>query len=164
MKLQKLCYYAQAHYLAIYDKPLFKDPIKAWNYGAVIPDLYKQFKKFKNNIIKQDVTIDEYAYTAEQHLILGYVYRDLGKYTATELSRMCHREAPWKNHAKNSSTIKHEELKLYFRKHSKLTISLEDEEDDEDFILAFNEALKIKLGKSKTYTTKEVEQELGLGS
>ena len=30
LKLQKLLYYAQGFYLALYDKPLFEDRIEAW--------------------------------------------------------------------------------------------------------------------------------------
>ena len=40
-KLQKLCYYAQAWYCALYDgTPLFDDEIQAWVHGPVIPALY----------------------------------------------------------------------------------------------------------------------------
>ena len=34
LKLQKLLYYAQAWYLALYDVPLFDDPIEAWVHGS----------------------------------------------------------------------------------------------------------------------------------
>lgn len=38
LKLQKLLHYAQGFYLALYDQPLFHEPIEAWAHGAVIPD------------------------------------------------------------------------------------------------------------------------------
>ena len=40
MKLQKLCYYAQAWSLAWDEKPLFKEKIEAWSNGPVIAKLY----------------------------------------------------------------------------------------------------------------------------
>ena len=40
MKLQKLCYYAQAWSLVWDEKPLFKDRIQAWANGPVVRRLY----------------------------------------------------------------------------------------------------------------------------
>ena len=44
-KLQKLCYYAKAWYLAIYDQNLVEEQFHAWVHGAVQPALYFQYKK-----------------------------------------------------------------------------------------------------------------------
>jgi uncharacterized phage-associated protein len=46
LKLQKLLYYAQAWYLAIYDEPLFEERLEAWVHGAVQPQVYSQLKQF----------------------------------------------------------------------------------------------------------------------
>lgn len=45
-KIQKLVYMCYADYLIKYKKKLFDDSISAWNYGPVIPSLYKIMKKF----------------------------------------------------------------------------------------------------------------------
>lgn len=37
LKLQKLIYYAQGFHLAISDRPLFPEPIKAWIHGPAVP-------------------------------------------------------------------------------------------------------------------------------
>jgi uncharacterized phage-associated protein len=40
-KLQKLCYYSQAWYCALYNgTPLFEDEVQAWIHGPVIASLY----------------------------------------------------------------------------------------------------------------------------
>jgi uncharacterized phage-associated protein len=39
LKLQKLCYYAQAWSLALRGKPLFPERIEAWAQGPVVPEL-----------------------------------------------------------------------------------------------------------------------------
>lgn len=44
MKLQKLCYYAQAWSIAWTEKPLFDERIEAWVNGPVFPDLFKAHK------------------------------------------------------------------------------------------------------------------------
>src|SRR5689334_14747494 len=46
LKLQKLCYYAQAWSLALDGKPLFGERIEAWAHGPAIPALYGRFKKY----------------------------------------------------------------------------------------------------------------------
>lgn len=44
MRLQKLCYYAQAHHLAWEGRPLFREEIQAWASGPVVPALYEAHK------------------------------------------------------------------------------------------------------------------------
>ena len=44
MKLQKMLYLAHGIHLAAYDRPLLKEPIEAWSYGPIIPDVYQNFK------------------------------------------------------------------------------------------------------------------------
>ncbi|MFM1365617.1 type II toxin-antitoxin system antitoxin SocA domain-containing protein [Yersinia enterocolitica] len=46
MKLQKLVYFAHAWMLALTDKPLINEPVKAWQYGPVINSVYHEFKNF----------------------------------------------------------------------------------------------------------------------
>ena len=40
MSLQKLLYYVQAWHLAITDRPLFEEQIKAWKDGPVVPQVW----------------------------------------------------------------------------------------------------------------------------
>ena len=41
-KLEKMCYYAQAWYLANHGRPLMPNRFEAWVHGPVSPDLYFQ--------------------------------------------------------------------------------------------------------------------------
>lgn len=43
-KLQKLCYFSQAWYLANYGEPLVPNRFEAWVHGPVSPDLYYKYK------------------------------------------------------------------------------------------------------------------------
>ena len=43
-KLQKLCYFAQAWYLANYGRPLVANRFEAWVHGPVSPDLYSRYR------------------------------------------------------------------------------------------------------------------------
>ena len=51
LKLQKLVYYAQGFYSAMFDKPLFNNTISAWIHGPVVEDLYHDYKQYGSNPI-----------------------------------------------------------------------------------------------------------------
>lgn len=44
MKLNKLLYFAQGHYLQRYGKPLFDNAVEAWDHGPVVPEVYTAYK------------------------------------------------------------------------------------------------------------------------
>lgn len=46
LQLQKILYYIQGEYLAVYKEPLFDNDMEAWDYGPVIPDVYYEYKRF----------------------------------------------------------------------------------------------------------------------
>lgn len=99
LKMQKLLYYAQGHFLATYGKPLFKDKIEAWKYGPVVKNVYDKFKHYGRNSIDFN-ELDNYndsLYTKEHLDTLPFVYN---KYniSARDLVEQTHNEIPWKNY------------------------------------------------------------------
>ncbi|QOL12904.1 Panacea domain-containing protein [Dickeya dianthicola] len=46
MKLQKLVYFAHAWMLAIDERPLINETVKAWKFGPVIDSVYHEFKTY----------------------------------------------------------------------------------------------------------------------
>jgi uncharacterized phage-associated protein len=95
LKLQKLLYYAQAWYLVIYGKPLFDDRIEAWPHGPVVPRVYGRFKHYRWEPIVEEIKAPELPQQIRDHLI--EVMQVFGVYTAYQLERMTHQEAPWKD-------------------------------------------------------------------
>lgn len=96
MKINKLLYFAQGHYLREYGKPLFDDRIEAWNHGPVVPSVYDAYKSYGDAPIREyDMsTIDDITPEAER--ILFGVARKYGKYTASSLRTMTHViGSPW---------------------------------------------------------------------
>ena len=98
LKLQKLVYFAQGYYLAMYDKPLFEDPIHAWQHGPVVESLYHEFKKFGSNSIEipddcSDCMNDGIG-EAEKELI-NEIHEVYGQYSAWKLRNLTHSEGPW---------------------------------------------------------------------
>ena len=53
LKLNKILYYAQGHYLKNYGKPLFEDAIEAWQHGPVVHSVYHSYKCFNNQPITE---------------------------------------------------------------------------------------------------------------
>ena len=51
LMLQKLLYFTQGVYLALYRKPIFVEDCRAWVHGPVYPEVYELFRDFKYNPI-----------------------------------------------------------------------------------------------------------------
>lgn len=113
LKLQKLLYYAQGAHLALYDEPLFREPIKAWIHGPVVPSVYHEYKPFGAGPIKvEKVNFDDYSAPVRE--VLDEVNSVYGQFTAGKLRAMTHNEPPWKN-TPQSETISHESMKEFFK-------------------------------------------------
>lgn len=98
MKLQKLVYFAQGFHVATKDgQSLFDDPIEAWQYGPVIPQLYHKFKLYFAGRIPEShpfQTIE--ALSDDEMNTVRWVYDNLGQYTAIQLSNFSHADdSPW---------------------------------------------------------------------
>lgn len=94
-KLQKLCYYAQAWYCALYDgTPLFENEIQAWVHGPVIPELYLMYSNYKWNKIPK-VEFDESCLGEKTIDILEAVYNTYGDLSGNQLESLTHSEKPW---------------------------------------------------------------------
>lgn len=94
-KVQKLCYYAQAWYCALYDgTPLFDDEIQAWVHGPVVPSLYPVFADYKWNNIPQ-CAFDESTLDTKVKSVLEAVYNTYGGFSGNQLESLTHSEKPW---------------------------------------------------------------------
>jgi uncharacterized phage-associated protein len=128
LKMQKLVYYAQAWFLAVYDKPLFDDRLEAWIHGPVQPSLYQRFKRYGWEPILEEVVCPTFPGDIEDHLQeIMDVYGDL---TAHHLERLVHQEDPWKKargglplDERCSNPISHDDMKTFYK-------SLLDEKGD----------------------------------
>lgn len=121
-KLQKLCFYAKALYLAIYDENLIEEDFQAWVHGAVNPDLYFNYRRYgfdKIPMYDSDIsTIPE-----EVMSFAAEVYEAYGHLTGDELEALNHTEDPWLNARKGlrpwqrcTEIINEEDIKDYYRR------------------------------------------------
>ncbi len=116
LKLQKMLYFAQAAHLALYDKPLFRDQIKAWALGPVVPTVYKIFKGYKGKNIANPTGI---GFTKIDPAKVGFLKKSMlvfGKLSAYELVDISHRHAIWKNaYESESKIINQEEMRTFYK-------------------------------------------------
>ncbi|MBD3342770.1 MAG: DUF4065 domain-containing protein [Candidatus Lokiarchaeota archaeon] len=121
LKLQKLLYFAQGWYIALYDELLFEDEIQAWVHGPVVYTVYNEFKSFGSNPITYEPLEISLPLKVKKHLI--EVIKAYGDFSAYQLSLITHQEPPWRN-ARNgyaidepsTSTISTIDMKSYFKK------------------------------------------------
>ena len=95
-KLQKMCYFAQAWYLANYGIPLFQNNFEAWVHGPVSPDLYYIYREWGWLPISQP---KEGGQLSDPKIceFLDLVYKTYGSYSADQLENITHQESPWLN-------------------------------------------------------------------
>jgi uncharacterized phage-associated protein len=96
LKLQKLTYYAQAWYLALEGKPLFKGKFQAWAHGPVNPELFQEYRSFGYHPIPYPEDFDPDNYPEEIKEFLDQIWEAYGRYDAKYLERLTHKEKPWK--------------------------------------------------------------------
>ena len=98
MKLLKLTYIAHGYHLGFNRGPLIENPIEAWKYGPVIPELYhatKKFGKFPVDCEYIDLLSSHELPIDEKHFIslIWTSYKHLG---GLQLSTLTHQEnTPW---------------------------------------------------------------------
>jgi uncharacterized phage-associated protein len=116
MKVQKLLYYAQGFYLAIFDQPLFNDRIEKWVHGPVVPSVYREFKRYGSDCIPVPDGFDLEKYDVKTRELLDEVYQVYGQFSASALRNMTHNEPPWKETPDGiSAEIDCNLLKVYFK-------------------------------------------------
>lgn len=98
LKLQKLLYFAQGVYLAETKKPLFGEPIEAWNLGPVVRSVYENFKSCGSfPITVFDKNVEESKAPKRIKDFLSEIWERYGKYSASHLVDKTHEPgSPWK--------------------------------------------------------------------
>lgn len=100
LMLQKLLYFIQGIYSALYGRPIFEEDCRAWVHGPVYPEVYELFRDFKYNPIDDarfalfEGTAD--ALTEEEKNVIDLVVNTFGMYGGKILERITHNETPWK--------------------------------------------------------------------
>lgn len=95
LKLQKLLYYAQAWFLALYGKELFSEDFEAWVHGPVLPSQYHRFKHHNWHSIDSSIYGPPKSGNVLVDRHMDEVLNIFGAEPAGSLEVMTHREQPW---------------------------------------------------------------------
>lgn len=94
LKLQKLCYYAQAWFYTLKGIRLMNTDFQAWVHGPVAPDIYDKLKCFGFSGIR---LAEKYCGVIEDDdlELLESVWETYGDSTGNALEALTHTEKPW---------------------------------------------------------------------
>jgi len=119
MQVQKLVFLAQGYALALLDRCIYEKHIHAWQWGPVIPSLYKSLQPYGSGQVDREIsTADSVGPESEEHGIVSGVWDAYGKYTGGQLSEITHRTgSPWARtwERKPFSIIPVDEIKSYYK-------------------------------------------------
>ncbi|MCD7824027.1 MAG: DUF4065 domain-containing protein [Oscillospiraceae bacterium] len=117
LKLQKILYFVQAEFLVKKHTPCFSEDIYAWNYGPVVPSVYREYKVYGGSSIPSFSKRDrkEYGIADSDMELINEVVKQCQRYSASELVEITHDQAPWKDAFRNGTgIIKKEAILSYF--------------------------------------------------
>ena len=102
MQLVKLVYIANGWALALFEAPLIDEPVEAWQYGPVVPNVYRAFAGAGSRPISFRATEPfssiEYRskFSKDEKSLIRSVFDKYGSMHAYRLSDLTHRpNTPW---------------------------------------------------------------------
>ena len=99
LSLQKLLYFTQGIYSALYKVPLFCEDCQAWVHGPVYPEVYDLFRDFRYNPIDDArfalFEMTDGALNDEAKIVIDLIINTFGMYGGKMLERVTHKETPW---------------------------------------------------------------------
>ncbi|MBQ9885748.1 MAG: DUF4065 domain-containing protein [Lachnospiraceae bacterium] len=100
LMLQKLLYFIQGIYSALYGRPIFAEECRAWLHGPVYSEVYDMFRDFKYNPIDDArfalLEGTEDVLTADEKHVADLVVNTFGMYGGKTLEKITHNEEPWR--------------------------------------------------------------------
>ena len=94
LKLQKLLYETQGYHLALFGDPAFREDLKSWRLGAVVPEIYHDYRGYGHAAIDR-APASKPKLPSTIYDAIGFVLQDIGQLTAFQLSNRNHAEPAW---------------------------------------------------------------------
>ena len=96
MQVLKLVYFCHAWMLAARERPLIEQPVEAWQYGPVINDVYRSFRKHRRDYITSRARVPAAKFDDAEDDVIRQVYRKYGYLSGIRLSQISHAPgSPW---------------------------------------------------------------------
>ena len=116
LKLQKILYFVQAEFLVVKGEPCFCEPIEAWDFGVVVPVVYKKYRVFGSTTIPCVIRYVECPLTDKDKSLVDGIIDECVKYSSSDLTEITLQQSPWKKayspYCKN--VVTNESIKEFF--------------------------------------------------
>lgn len=136
LKLQKILYFVQAYFFIKTNSPCFRQNIEAWSCGPIVPESYKEFKRFAesmlpevktyfvfpkgeegwNWLIFRSIVFDDGIIDEKDKKLINAVVDKLADYSMVYLNDVAMRQNPWKDAYSegHGTVIRKRDIKKYF--------------------------------------------------
>lgn len=118
LKLQKILYLIQAYSLIHTKKPCFSEDIEAWDFGPVIPEVYRKYKQFGSTDIQiryRSLEEMQKGFEKEDRKRIEEVVDRFADFSAADLTILTQNQAPWNEaFGRKEKVIRCEDILEYF--------------------------------------------------
>ena len=97
LQINKLVYLCQGWMLGLYAKPLFRQHVRAWKYGPVVPDVYRSLKIYgADPVLNEIIGYPTNGFDRNEQALIEDVYNSYSNFKGIELSQITHEPGtPW---------------------------------------------------------------------
>lgn len=98
MQLLKLVYLCHGWMLGLYSRPLIQEPVQAWKYGPVIPELYQSLKVYRDAPVPCPLPVHQNVEPLDvyESTMVDQVMQMYGDRSGIALSQITHApNTPW---------------------------------------------------------------------
>ena len=101
LQVIKLTYFCHAWMLGLYHRPLLEQPVEAWLYGPVVPEVYRSLRRYSGEPVTRPIDlstvgVEERTYDEIEKDLIDQVWEKYGHFSGVQLSAMTHTPgSPW---------------------------------------------------------------------
>ena len=95
LKLQKILYFIQAEFLVDTGERCFPERIEAWDFGPVVPEVYRRYKIYGGSYIPVPKNDDYFTFSKEDKKRIEHIVDECIPYSAAQLVEITHHQTPW---------------------------------------------------------------------
>lgn len=107
MQVVKLVYFCHAWMLGLYHRPLLEQPVEAWRYGPVVPEVYFSLRRYGGEPVRRPIEIGDEEYDKYETDLIDQVFQKYGVLSGRQHSGMTHAPGTpwhitWNRHGQNA--------------------------------------------------------------
>lgn len=97
LRLQKLLYFVQSWFLAVTGRACFADDLEAWDYGPVVPEVYRRYKIFGSTMIPPLDKTEQSNISIQDQQLIDSALEICAEQSTRRLVEISHNQDPWRN-------------------------------------------------------------------